>query len=107
MKTFSTMPHANGPTNGATKRGTTQEVLNGSSGVKSTKEEAPKTDYTRWRLKDDRGCQTWHYMDSDEENNAWPQSTADKYFLGLNTVSLTAALQRIPQSYRDGILRNM
>jgi lanosterol synthase len=46
-----------------------------------------KTDYSRWRLHDDRGCQIWHYLETEEEVEAWPQSTADKYFLGLDTVS--------------------
>lgn len=45
-----------------------------------------KTDYSRWRLRDDDGRQTWHYLESDEENEKWPQSVADKYFLGLPTV---------------------
>ncbi|KAE8416353.1 terpenoid cyclases/protein prenyltransferase alpha-alpha toroid [Aspergillus pseudocaelatus] len=45
----------------------------------------PKTDYSRWRLLDDDGRQTWHYLESDEENAKWPQSVADKYFLGLPT----------------------
>ncbi|PSN75369.1 lanosterol synthase [Corynespora cassiicola Philippines] len=44
-----------------------------------------KTDYSRWRLHDDRGCQIWHYLETDEEVKAWPQTTADKYFLGLDT----------------------
>ncbi|PGH16342.1 hypothetical protein AJ79_01884 [Helicocarpus griseus UAMH5409] len=44
-----------------------------------------KTDYSRWRLRDDRGRQTWHYLKTDEELKAWPQTTADKYFLGLPT----------------------
>lgn len=42
---------------------------------------------SQWRLKDDRGCQTWHYLESDEELKAWPQTAADKHFLGLETVS--------------------
>lgn len=46
----------------------------------------PKTDYSRWRLLDDDGRQTWHYLESDEENAKWPQTVADKYFLGLPTV---------------------
>jgi lanosterol synthase len=46
-----------------------------------------KTDYSRWRLLDDDGRQTWHYLESDEENEKWPQSFADKYFLGLPTVN--------------------
>ncbi|KAB8219731.1 terpenoid cyclases/protein prenyltransferase alpha-alpha toroid [Aspergillus novoparasiticus] len=45
----------------------------------------PKTDYSRWRLLDDDGRQTWHYLESDEENAKWPQTVADKYFLGLPT----------------------
>ncbi|KKK12356.1 hypothetical protein P175DRAFT_0459005 [Aspergillus ochraceoroseus IBT 24754] len=44
-----------------------------------------KTDYSRWRLLDDDGRQTWHYLESDKENKEWPQSAADKYFLGLPT----------------------
>lgn len=44
------------------------------------------TDRTRWRLLDERGRQTWHYLRTDEEVKAWPQSTADKWFLGLDTV---------------------
>jgi lanosterol synthase len=48
-----------------------------------------KTDYSRWRLLDDRGRQTWHYLESDEEAAKWPQSVADKYFLGLPTVLLS------------------
>ncbi|KAL2825897.1 terpenoid cyclases/protein prenyltransferase alpha-alpha toroid [Aspergillus cavernicola] len=44
-----------------------------------------KTDYSRWRLLDDDGRQTWHYLESDEEIKEWPQSVADKHFLGLPT----------------------
>ena len=46
----------------------------------------PKTDYTRWRLVNEAGRQTWRYLESDEENKAWPQSIADKYHIGLPTV---------------------
>ena len=49
-----------------------------------------KTDIYRWRLLDERGCQTWHYLESVEEVKAWPQSIADKYFLGLPLVRFTA-----------------
>jgi hypothetical protein len=48
-----------------------------------------KTDYSRWRLLDDRGRQTWHYIESDEEDEKWPQSVADRYSLGLPTVFLS------------------
>ena len=63
--------------------------LNGSAKEASVGVE-DKTDIHRWRLLDERGCQTWHYLESDEEVKAWPQSLADKYFLGLPLVSFTA-----------------
>jgi lanosterol synthase len=47
-----------------------------------------KTDYLRWRLLDDRGRQTWHYLESDEENEKWSQTIADRHHIGLPTVFL-------------------
>ncbi|GJJ11226.1 hypothetical protein Clacol_005458 [Clathrus columnatus] len=45
-----------------------------------------QTDYSRWRLKaDDNGRHVWHYLKTDEECAAWPQTTYDKYWLGLDT----------------------
>lgn len=44
-----------------------------------------RTDYARWRLRADRGKQTWHYLDK-EECEAWPQTVADKYHLGMDIV---------------------
>ncbi|PQE28585.1 lanosterol synthase protein [Rutstroemia sp. NJR-2017a WRK4] len=44
-----------------------------------------RTDYSRWRMLDEKGRQTWHYLEDDEDAQEWPQSTADKYFLGLPT----------------------
>ncbi|KAI7871654.1 terpenoid cyclases/protein prenyltransferase alpha-alpha toroid [Spinellus fusiger] len=43
------------------------------------------TDLSRWRLRVEEGAQTWHYLSTDEELAAWPQTTWDKYFLGLPT----------------------
>jgi len=40
----------------------------------------------RWRMKDDRGRQTWHYLETDEEMKNWPMTAADKYYVGLDTV---------------------
>ncbi|OAA59219.1 lanosterol synthase [Niveomyces insectorum RCEF 264] len=66
--------------------------VNGTTPVDETSEkhvELPeRTDYTRWRLRAEDGCQTWHYLektgdDEDDPAKAWPQSLADKYFLGL------------------------
>jgi len=47
-----------------------------------------KTDYSRWRMKADNGRQTWHYLRTDEEVKEWPQSDADKYYLGMDLVCL-------------------
>ena len=52
-----------------------------------------KTDYSRWRLLDENGRHTWHYLTTDKQIGAWPQSTADKYFLGLPTVRLPCSNQ--------------
>lgn len=45
-----------------------------------------RTDINKWRLRDDRGRQTWHYLESDEEVAKWPQTIADRHFLNLPTV---------------------
>lgn len=45
------------------------------------------TDHTRWRLLDEAGRHTWHYLADDEDAKEWPQTTADRYHLGLPTVS--------------------
>ncbi|KAE8315582.1 terpenoid cyclases/protein prenyltransferase alpha-alpha toroid [Aspergillus transmontanensis] len=42
-----------------------------------------KTDYTRWRLLNEDGRHTWHYLEDDESARKWPQTLADKYYLGL------------------------
>ncbi len=47
-------------------------------------------DFSNWRLKcTDGGRHTWHYI-SDEEARTWPQSTLDKYWLGLPTVRVVS-----------------
>jgi len=43
-----------------------------------------KTDYNRWRLRDERGQQIWDYV-SEEEAAKRHQSIAEKYFLGRDT----------------------
>ena len=54
-----------------------------------------RTDYTKWRLLDERGRQTWHYLEDDDDAKEWPQSTIDKYFLGLPLVRSTAPLVKV------------
>lgn len=68
------------------KRGEAPKAANGTIHHTEKVEDA-KTDLTRWRLKDDRGRQTWHYLESDEKIKQWPMTAADKYYLGLETVS--------------------
>ncbi|KAF2113818.1 terpenoid cyclases/protein prenyltransferase alpha-alpha toroid [Lophiotrema nucula] len=72
-----THKRANGHANGGVKQ---EEGSWRTAGKKDQ-----KTDYSRWRLKDERGCHTWHYLESDEEVEKWPQSVADKYFMGMDT----------------------
>ena len=48
--------------------------------------EEERTDVERWRLLDERGRQTWHYLDTDEQAKEWPQTTADRHHLGLPLV---------------------
>ncbi|KAL9054094.1 MAG: hypothetical protein Q9162_004351 [Coniocarpon cinnabarinum] len=43
-----------------------------------------RTDHRRWRLLDERGRQRWIYLHNKQETESWPQSTADKYHLGMN-----------------------
>jgi len=45
-----------------------------------------KTDISRWRMRDDGGRQTWHYLEDDDTVKQWPQSYADKWYLGLPLV---------------------
>lgn len=51
-----------------------------------------KTDYSKWRLIDEQGRQSWRYLESDEEAAKWPQTTAEKHFLGLDIVSRNRTL---------------
>jgi hypothetical protein len=80
------------------------------NGTKTVKHDK-RTDLRRWRMLDDDGRQTWHYLEDDKEAEAWPQSFADRYFLSLPTVSvpppakmpsqlLTAIIRMLP-SYRN------
>jgi lanosterol synthase len=61
--------------------------------IANTRSTGPKlskrTDYTRWRLLDDAGRQTWHYLADDEDVKEWPQSIADKWHLNMPTVRYT------------------
>ena len=62
--------------------------LNNAKGLdKSANSTDVKTDYSRWRMLDENGRQTWHYLTSDAEVEKWPQTITDKHYLGLPTVS--------------------
>jgi hypothetical protein len=70
----------NGSTGFSSSADTAQKPVNGAKtdGVF----DVGKTDYTKWRLLDEAGRQTWHYL-TDEQAKEWPQSFADKYFLNM------------------------
>ncbi|KAF2274408.1 lanosterol synthase [Westerdykella ornata] len=54
-----------------------------------------KTDRTRWRMKNDGGVHTWHYL-SEEEAARWPMSRADKWYLGMDTGAPTLPPPKTP-----------
>lgn len=62
-------------------------VSNGSNGTAAKPAKrlrlSDKTDKSRWRVRATADGFTWHYLDDAADENAWPQSAADKYFLGL------------------------
>ncbi|KAG8628126.1 hypothetical protein KVT40_003999 [Elsinoe batatas] len=83
--------------NGHTSNGNVH--LNGT--VKSTARDE-KTDYTRWRLRSDRGQQIWHYA-SPSEAKSTSQSVSEKYHLGLATGLPKLPRPRTPlQAARNG-----
>lgn len=45
-----------------------------------------RTDFSRWRMRDDESRHTWHYLEDDDAAKQWPQTYADKYYLGLPLV---------------------
>ena len=55
-----------------------------------------RTDINRWRLLDERGAQTWHYLESDEDVKKWPQSIVDRHHLGLPLVRKLSSLYFVP-----------
>lgn len=77
------MNGTNGAVNGSAKMNGANGTLNGASN--GTGVARKSTDRTRWRLHNDRGCHIWRYLE-EEEAKKWPQSTADKWYLGLDTV---------------------
>ena len=52
------------------------------------------TDHSRWRLLNDEGRLSWHYLNDEKQAKKWPQSYADKWYLGLPLVRLPALLAR-------------
>ncbi len=77
-----------GKVNSVNKKGGKRSIEVELTEVKSVKRPklSERTDYTRWRMLDEKGRQTWHYLEDDEEAKEWPQSTADKYFMGMPLV---------------------
>ena len=48
-----------------------------------------RTDHNRWRLSDERGRQRWFYLKTKKEAEEWPQTTADRFHLGMPLVCKT------------------
>jgi hypothetical protein len=75
----------------------------GANGTKTVKKDK-RTDLTRWRMLDDDGRQTWHYLEDGKEAEAWPQSFADRYYLSLPTVSVPPSI-KMPSQLLMAIIR--
>lgn len=58
-----------------------------------------KTDRTKWRMKDEDGRHTWKYLEGDDAAKEWPQTYADKYYLGLPLVSPPYTVATLSDGY--------
>ena len=67
--------------------------------VSTTSIQKETTDRSRWRMSDDKGRHIWHYLESDEELKSWPQSKAEKYYMGLETVWLPRSTPHLRLSH--------
>ncbi|KAK3685213.1 lanosterol synthase [Podospora appendiculata] len=72
-----------------TEKGSTKKRfsdVHGASNIHSAKRPRIEdgTELSRWRMRDDESRHTWHYLEDDEAVKEWPQTHADKYFLGLS-----------------------
>lgn len=76
-----------------------KKSYNGTGTAPNAEDQA--TDIQRWRLLDQRGQHTWHYLETDEEVKAWPQSTADRYHLGLPLVCIQSPEPQTRNPDRD------
>ena len=55
-----------------------------------------ETDLERWRLLDENGRHTWHYLKSDEEVEKWPQTIYDRHLNRSRNAELSStALPRL------------
>jgi lanosterol synthase len=65
----------------------TNEATEPANGAAKRPKLRAKTDRSRWRMRNEDGVQTWHYLEDDEAAKDWPQTYPDKYYLGLPLVS--------------------
>lgn len=80
-------PKTSGTANGYANGHTNGHVNGFSNDAHAPHPSDDTTDRTRWRLEVGEGNRhVWHYLKSDEDSQKWPQSIADKYFVGLPTV---------------------
>lgn len=92
--------HGNGYSKGivnSKKRNSNANGVNGHDEEHDSKRQkvAEPVDRARWRMKSDDGRHTWHFLDDDDAAKKWPQSYADKWYLGLPLVRLPAFPQHI------------
>ena len=85
MAAHSTDGFANGRANGHANGQPNGKDLDASQRFERFAEKEA-TDINCWRLLDERGRQTWHYLDSPEKIEQWPQGVVDRHHLGLPLV---------------------
>lgn len=64
----------------------------------------PRTNPANWRLKVEHGRQTWHYLKAKKDVDAWPQTAADKYWLGILRDETPRPSGTAPSAAKSGLL---
>lgn len=66
--------------------------------IKPEKGAEARTNLSWWRLNDVEGRQTWEYLEDEDKRQKRPQSVAEKWHLGLPTVSCNESTRLGPSS---------
>jgi hypothetical protein len=53
---------------------------------RSDEDNVDRTDLSRWRLVNDKGRHSWHYLAPYQDPEKWPMTIPEKWYLGLEMV---------------------